>query len=236
MLRAENVILLDMKSTDRTAVSVICPTILAHTPDEFAAQSERLAPIADRVQIDLTDGEFASPKTVNLNQIYWPNDWTVDLHLMFREPAKWTEMLVSLSPHLVIVHAEADGDLLALAEHLHKFGIKVGVALLPDTTADVAKNFIKFCDHALIFGGHLGSQGGTADLSNLEKVNKVLAIKPDIEISWDGGANADNVAEISAAGVDVINVGAAIAQAEDPAGAYEKLTKLANAAAPSVIQ
>ncbi|GHU07396.1 ribulose-phosphate 3-epimerase [Alphaproteobacteria bacterium] len=224
-------------------MSVICPTILAHTAEEFSEQQDVIASIARqssldrhsdksprddgfRVQIDLTDGEFAEPKTINLNQIYWPDNWTVDLHLMFREPTKWTEALVSLNPHLVIVHAEAEGDLPALAEHLHKFGIKVGIALLPGTTVDSVKNFIKFFDHALIFGGHLGMQGGVADLSNLEKVHKVLAINPDIEIGWDGGANVDNIAEIAAAGVDVINVGAAIAKADNPTEAYHGLNML----------
>ncbi|MDR1197142.1 MAG: hypothetical protein LBL08_02625 [Candidatus Nomurabacteria bacterium] len=207
-------------------MSIICPTILAHTPAEFEAQIARLSPFAERVQIDLTDGDFAAPATLNLNQLYWPEGWAVDLHLMFRAPTQWTEALVALHPHLVIIHAEAEGDLPALVQHLQKFGIKTGVALLPDTSVDGARNLIKLCDHTLLFGGNLGAMGGTASLLGLAKLDKVLEINPKAEIGWDGGANLDNVAEIAAAGVDVINVGSAIAKAENPAEMYEKLTRL----------
>ena len=193
-------------------------------PDRHVANASRDDKL--RVQIDLTDGEFAKPKTINLNQIYWPMEWAVDLHLMFAEPTKWTEMIVSLNPRLVIIHAEAGGDLFGFIEHLHKFGIKVGVALLPETTVESVKELIKIADHILIFGGNLGSQGGTADLSQLEKVKQIRAVNPNIEIGWDGGANLENVAQIAKAGVDIINVGSAIQNAKNPAETFEQLSKL----------
>ncbi|MDR2524266.1 MAG: hypothetical protein LBC95_01845 [Candidatus Nomurabacteria bacterium] len=204
-------------------MSRICPTILARTPDEFAAQIELLRPFARRVQVDLADGEFAAPATVNLNQIYCDDEWSVDLHLMFARPSEWTEAVVALKPDLVILHAEAEGDLLALFEHLHKFGIRVGVALLPGTSVAPARELIEIADYVLIFGGHLGYQGGSADLTQLEKVAQIKKINPRTEIGWDGGANAGNVAEIAAAGIDVINVGSAIIEAKNPAETYQKL-------------
>lgn len=207
-------------------MSVICPTIIAHTPDEFARQSQNITPFAERVQIDITDGDFASPATINLNQVYYPDNWTVDLHLMLREPAKWIEAVVSLDPNLVIIHAEADGDLAGVMGHLRKFGIKVGVALLPETPVDSVKELILAADHVLVFAGSLGQQGGVADLSQLNKVPQIKNINPDIEIGWDGGANLDNIQQIATGGVDLINVGSAIQAANDPTKAYQKLTNL----------
>jgi ribulose-phosphate 3-epimerase len=149
----------------------------------------------------------------------------VDLHLMFQQPTKWTEMLVSLNPNLVIFHAEAEGDLLAFAEHLRKFGIKVGVALLPETTVESARELIEISDHVLIFAGKLGAQGGEADLSQLSKVKQIYQVSPDIEIGWDGGVMVENIAEIASVGVDVINVGSAISKAKNPEVAFKDLTK-----------
>jgi ribulose-phosphate 3-epimerase len=212
-------------------MSEIVPTVTAVTPNAYAAALKKLA-FAPRLHIDIADGEFAPSRTVSLNQIYWDrNDTlrTVDLHLMIKRPAEWLHQIVALAPDLVILHAEiddADVNLPKIFEHLHRFNIKCGVAILPETTVEAAANFIKLADHVLVFGGHLGYQGGAADLSQLDKVSEIKRLNPDVEIAWDGGANLDNIVEIEAAGVDVINVGAAVARADDPRAAYEKLVKV----------
>jgi ribulose-phosphate 3-epimerase len=81
-------------------------------------------------------------------------------------------------------------------------------------------------DHVLLFGGSLGHQGGKADLSVIKKVQKLRNDYPDIEIGWDGGVNEENIAEIVNAGVDIVNVGSYLKQAEDPKKAYAKLRSL----------
>ncbi len=204
-------------------MTAICPTILASTPDEFSRQLSRLERFATRVQIDIMDGDFAKPTSVSLNQIYWPEDWTVDLHLMLRKPTEWIEMIVSLNPHLAIVHAESDGDLIGTMEHLRKFGIKSGVALLPETLPEKARELIVAADHVLLFAGSLGEMGGTANLNVLEKVAKIREINPHVEIGWDGGANMENVRKLANGGIDVINVGSAVMNADDPEIAYDEL-------------
>jgi len=200
----------------------IVPTITAFAPTDFTAAIAKLN-FALRLHIDISDGEFAPSQTVNLNQIYWDKEKIVDLHLMMKRPAEWLHQIVALAPDLVILHAEAE-NLLPIFDHLRKFNIKCGVALLPETMPEQASEIIKVADHVLIFGGHLGYQGGTANLKQLEKAEQIRAINPTVEIGWDGGANLDNVAEI-ATNVDVINVGAAIQEAENPKEMFEKLAK-----------
>ncbi|MDR1969859.1 MAG: hypothetical protein LBQ11_00725 [Candidatus Nomurabacteria bacterium] len=204
-------------------MSEIIPTITASTPNEYASQLARLD-FAPRIHIDITDGEFTPSRTVNLNQVYWDEAKIIDLHLMMKQPDKWPHQIIALAPNLVILHAEAE-NLPQIFDHLHKFNIKCGVALLPETTPDQVIEIIKIADQVLIFGGHLGYQGGTADLKQLKKVAEIRAISPNVEIAWDGGANLDNVAEISAADIDIINVGSAIQKAENPEEIFGKLTK-----------
>jgi ribulose-phosphate 3-epimerase len=184
---------------------------------------DRLAAFAERIQIDLTDGNFASPKTINPIQVWWPQDITADIHLMFSHPHEHLETLISLRPSLVIIHAEAEGDLAAFVDHLKKFNIKTGVALLPETTVDSCKDVISKADHVLIFSGDLGHVGGKADLSLLEKVAEIRAIHKDIEIGWDGGASEANVKALAEGGIDVINAGGAIQRSADPEKAYATL-------------
>ena len=103
--------------------------------------------------------------------------------------------------------------------------MQVGVALLPETQpADVA-DIIRVVDSVLIFGGHLGYQGGVADLTQLEKIPAIQQINSTVTIEWDGGANLSNVSQIAAAGVDQINIGSAISGASDPAVVYRQLVE-----------
>lgn len=204
----------------------IVPTITAMTPSEYADQWQTLSQFAERIHIDITDGEFAPSHTVNLNQIYWDRGETVqqiDLHLMMRRPIDWLDQIVSLAPDLAIFHAESDNasvNLPRIFEHLRKFNIRVGVALLPETIPEQAAGAIKLADHVLVFGGHLGYQGGEADLRQLDKVVAIQSINPSAEIAWDGGANLDNIAQIAHAGIDAINVGSAIIKSDDPRVSY----------------
>ena len=48
-------------------------------------------------------------------------------------------------------------------------------------------------------------------------------MKPELEIGWDGGANLSNIRALAHAGIDVINIGAAISKADDPAAAFNML-------------
>ena len=75
----------------------------------------------------------------------------------------------------------------------------------------------------MIFAGELGRQGGAIDMMQIEKVPLIRAIKPEIEVGWDGGANLSNIRALAHANIDVINVGSAITQAADPAAMYQSL-------------
>jgi len=203
---------------------VICPTVTAFDPHEYRAQMERLQPFAKRVHIDLMDGEFAPTKSPGLEQIWWPEGITADIHLMYMRPMEQISKLIELKPHLAVIHAEADVDHAAFAARLHEAGIKAGLAVLKSTSiADVA-NILKEFDHIMIFSGNLGYHGGSqVDFRLLDKVQEAKRVNPDIEIAWDGGVNDQNAKQLVEAGVEVLNVGGFIAKSSDPQSAYQKL-------------
>ena len=204
-------------------MSVICPTVTAFSVDEYGRQIDRIASFAERIHVDLMDGEFTPTRSPNPIQAWWPGDVEADIHLMFAKPLEHIETLVSLKPSLVIIHAEAEGNLSGFLEHLKRYGIKVGVALLPQTQPDDVAELIKVSDHVLIFSGDLGHFGGTVNEKLLEKVTKIREINPAVETGWDGGANADNIALLANGGIDVINVGGAIQRSDEPEEAYATL-------------
>jgi len=209
-------------------MSVIVPTLLVHSASELETMAQKVAPFASRVQIDITDGEFAPP-TITLDDITMlPQNWLVDFHMMVNRPSDYVEQLIKLKPNLVIFHAEAAENILSVLEALKKAEIHAGVALLPQSFPNDFASYLSAADHALIFAGALGSNGGVANLLQAEKVHLIKAIKPSLEIGWDGGANLKNVFMLTRAGVDVINVGNALRKAEDMSATYEALKTEAN--------
>lgn len=205
--------------------SIVCPTILASNEADYAAQIQKVSPFAKRIQIDLMDGAFASPKSVDLDKVWWPHHIEADIHLMYQNPPDHLEKLLHLQPHMVIFHVESMFHHMHFAAELHKEGIKAGLAILPSTPITNVEQIINSFDHLLIFSGHLGHFGGKADLELLQKVQEAKLHHPDLEFGWDGGVNAENAKQLAAGGIDVLNVGGAIQNTTDAEQAYNALVE-----------
>ncbi len=202
----------------------IAPTITAQTPDQFGLQLGRISSFVRRLHIDLMDGVFAPTVSVRPDQIWWPANVRADLHVMYQNPFDFTDVFIALAPQMVIVHAEATGDFVTFANRIHRHGIEVGVALLPQTSVSAIVPALDLIDHVLIFSGNLGHQGGSrADLALAPKIIELRQHKPSLEIGWDGGINDQNAAQLAQAGVDVLNVGGFIQGAQRPDVAYQSL-------------
>lgn len=209
-------------------MTVVAPALTEESAETYKAQVERLHKFTTRAHIDISDGEFAPTFLVNADQLWWPQEWTVDIHAMVARPSEHMASLVALKPHLIVFHAETTENIIPLLQQVKKLGIKAGIALLKTTVPSMVEGAIQEADHVLIFSGDLGHHGGQASLMQLEKVRLVRKIKPDIEIGWDGGANLDNAYSLAQGGIDVINVGGALASADNPQEMYEKFVSEVN--------
>ena len=209
-------------------MSLVVPTITVETVDQYRAATERIQGFAKRVHIDLSDGEFAPTFLINEAQLWWPQEWEVDIHAMLVRPADHIPQLIALKPSLVIFHAESAGNLVEHMGQIKQAGIKAGIALLKTTVPSTVAGAIKEADHVMIFSGELGQHGGVASMMQLEKVRLVKAINPNAEIGWDGGVSVENAYMLTQGGVDVLNAGGAIAEAENPAEAYQAIVKETN--------
>jgi ribulose-phosphate 3-epimerase len=203
----------------------VVPTVLAATPEEFATRLTRAESLSPRVHVDITDGHFTDGQTINLAQVHAGAEVELDLHLMLQDPAGQLETALSHHPKLIIFHFESTGDLLGLVKQVQELGVRAGVALLPQTPVELAAELIKTSDHVLIFTGHLGHNGGAFQADQLEKVAQIRALKPNIEVSVDGGVSDQNAPQIVAAGVDVLYAGGYLQAAANPQAAYESLQR-----------
>ena len=183
-------------------MSIIAPAILATNPEEYKSQVKAIFPFAERVHIDVTDGEFAPNLTLPETQIWWPQEWKVDIHMMVARPSEHLETIIQLNPNMVIFHAEVEEDLVPIFERLkNETMIKPAVALLRSTVPETVAPAIQAAEHVLVFSGNLGEMGGR----------------------WDGGANFSNVFNLTQSGVDVVNVGSGIMQSQSPEQSYRQM-------------
>jgi len=188
---------------------------------------EKVGGFAERIQIDLTDGDFAQNPTVGPADAWWPVGIKADFHLMYRRPDAAIETILQHKPNMIIVHAEAYGDFLAFAQQCHTFDVKVGVALLAQTAPETIASALDKIDHVLIFSGNLGEYGGHANLDLLGKVRYLKQVNPSLEVGWDGGVSDRNISQLVFGGVDVFNVGGFIQDAPNPEHAYHTLERIA---------
>jgi ribulose-phosphate 3-epimerase len=208
--------------------ATIAPTVLAETTDQFKSMMEKIHQLANRVHIDISDGEFAPTFTINPTEAWWPQGWHADIHAMVARPSEYVEQLIALKADLIIFHAEVSEDLLPIIQRIKTAGVKAGIALQRPTVPSTIAPLIEQADHVMIFSGNLGHYGGSASLMQIEKVRLIREIKPDIEIGWDGGVTLDNAFNLAQGGIDVLNVGSTIAKAADPAAMYNALVSEIN--------
>lgn len=209
-------------------MTTIAPAVLCESIEDYQATITRLEPFATRVHIDISDGEFAPTFTVGVNQLYWPTNWEVDLHAMVARPSEYLPALLALNPRTIIFHAEVAEDLTPTLEQLKAAGVKAGVALLRPTVPKLFAPYIELADHVMVFSGDLGHHGGKASLMQLEKVRLIRSIHPSVEVGWDGGASVENVFSLAQGGIDVVNAGGAICEANDANAAYDALVAEVN--------
>jgi ribulose-phosphate 3-epimerase len=200
---------------------------LADDSAQYRRQIEKIGNFAERIQIDLTDGIFAKSKTVGPDEAWWPVGIKADFHLMYKDPMPPAAIILEHKPHMLIVHAEADGSFSSFVDLCRRAGVKVGIALLARTPVDTILPALNSIDHVLIFSGELGSYGGHANLDLLNKVKVLRQHRHDIEIGWDGGVNSHNISQLAFGGVDVFNVGGFLQDADDAEKAFRSLARIA---------
>lgn len=209
-------------------MATIVPCITVSTPEDYKASLERIHLFAQRIHVDVSDGMFAPITLLEPSQIWWPQEWQVDVHAMVSQPSLYVPQLIALKPSLITLHAETEEDIVPLLQQIKQVGIRAGVALLRSTVPTDVSAAIEAADHVMIFSGELGKYGGTASMMQLEKVRLIKNINAGAEIGWDGGVSVENAFGLAQGGVDVLNTGGAVQKAADPKAAYDALVAEVN--------
>ena len=210
----------------------IAPSILSA---DFSKMGEEVASLencgADIIHCDVMDGVFVNNITFGIKMVEDIRKTTslpLDCHLMIVHPEKYVERFAKAGADIITVHYEACQDNLKDVLLLIKStGKKCGAVINPDTPVEKIKDVICLCDMVLVMSVFPGFGGQKFIPSALDKLREIRSIikecGKDIDLQIDGGVTAENVAEIKAAGANVIVAGSTVFKATDRAQIIEEL-------------
>lgn len=153
----------------------------------------------------------------------------LDAHLMIVEPWTYVERFAQLGVQYLSFHYEACGDrrLRSTIRLVRNCGMGVGVAINPETPAEVLIPYLRLIDYVVVMGVHPGYSGQKYIPETTEKVGvlaeMIAAVGADCFIQVDGGVSTANIAELERLGAGVFVAGSAAFSSANPLAAIRAL-------------
>lgn len=165
----------------------------------------------DFIHIDIMDGKFVENKTWTFGEVkdfVKYSNKKLDVHLMVERPTKYIDAYALLNTDRITFHYEAVKDIREMIEYVKNYGLKVGLAINPDTNPEVVFPYLKDLDEVLVMSVYPGKSGQTFIE---DATNKIKVIKDEIlneglktEVSVDGGINYETAIKCVNNGVDIL--------------------------------
>lgn len=152
---------------------------------------------ADYIHVDVMDGRFVRKKHKPFKMLYKMGSSVskrLDVHLMEKKPLKNINYFASLNTEYITIHVEIK-DVEKYINLIKEYGIKVGLAINPDTDESMLLPYINDIDMILIMSVVPGKGGQEFIEETYKKILRIKKIilkkKARIKLSVDGGVNSE---------------------------------------------
>ena len=180
---------------------------------------------ADYIHIDVMDGKFVEDTKFPLEvvkDVMSIAKKPLDVHLMVKTQDT-VKKYADLKPDMITFHIEIIDDF-KLIDYVRSLGIKVGLAINPETDVNVLTPYLDYIDLVLFMSVNPGRGGQEFKEEVVEKVKTLKEYAPDdLIISIDGGVNDKTVSLCKYAGCDMVVAGSYVVKSEDINGAINDL-------------
>ena len=166
---------------------------------------------ADYIHIDIMDGKFVENKTWTVSEIKKITSCSklpLDVHLMVENPSKYIEEFALLNTNYIAFNYEAVKDIDKMINEIKKYGLKVGIAIKPETSEELLFPYLSKIDEVLVMSVHPGKSGQSFIESTPDKIERlkeeILRQNVKTIISVDGGINDETGELCVQKGVDTL--------------------------------
>lgn len=209
----------------------IAPSLLAADFAKLGLEVEEVSKLGiDFLHIDIMDGHFVGNISIGPDVVKSLRPFSklpFETHLMISEPLRYIENFIDAGANIVTVHIETISveNFKLQAESLHRKGLKIGIALNPETPAPKIKDILDIADMVLVMTVNPGFGGQKFIGSMLLKISEIRSsFKGDIAV--DGGIDDKNAKLVIEAGANILVCGTYVFKAKDKKEAIASFRKL----------
>jgi ribulose-phosphate 3-epimerase len=192
----------------------IVPSILSADTGRLAEQVKEAARAgADRIQVDVMDGHFVPNLTFGplvVEAVRSATDLPIEAHLMVERPELFIEAFVKAGATLIEVQVEATTSLYRTVMQIKELGAQAGVAINPATPVEALREILPYIATVNVMTVEPGFGGQKFIPHSPEKIRRLRAISPDVEIEVDGGIDSKSAPLVVKAGATVLVAGSAV--------------------------
>ncbi|MDQ6774254.1 MAG: ribulose-phosphate 3-epimerase [Candidatus Dormibacteraeota bacterium] len=193
----------------------IVPSILSADPGRLAEQvREAVEAGGDRIQVDVMDGHFVpnltfGPAVVEAVKRAAGNV-PVEAHLMIEAPERFVAAFAAAGADYVLVQVESTPTLHRALAAVSEAGAKPGVVLNPATPVEALREVAEIVAMVLVMTVEPGFGGQRFIASSPDKIRRVAALVPGLDIEVDGGIDVETAPLATAAGATLLVAGSSV--------------------------
>ena len=172
---------------------------------------------ADFIHVDVMDGKFVDNEKFSVEvvkDIISISKKPLDVHLMVKD-LETIKKYALLKPEYLTFHVEVLNDR-EIIDYVKKLGIKVGLAINPETSINELYPYIDDVDLILFMSVKPGYGGQPFKEEVIDKIKSFKKMAPsDLVISVDGGINDKTISLCKYAGCDMVVAGSFITNSDN---------------------
>ena len=192
----------------------IVPSILSADIGRLNEQvSEAVAAGADRIQVDVMDGHFVPNLTFGpavVEAVAKVTALPIEAHLMIDNPEQFIEAFAKSGATLIEVQVESTTSLYRTVQSIKELGASAGVAINPATSLEALREILPYISLVNVMTVEPGFGGQKFIVHSPEKIKRLRAMAPDVEIEVDGGIDAQTAPLVVKAGATVLVAGSSV--------------------------